>query len=405
MVRLPVSALEEPQPAWRRWCSALRAVEWAGLAFLAFVFARGGLGMLGGFRQFAGLRTVAVFCAFGAVAAAALIARLRRQRWPPEAEGFRRLWLALGAVALLPLLFALYAGLTGGTLRHEVPSLRLAQAIPVVANVALQVLGFGLPTILLWAAVGAHVQAHGSLDARRFVTEAGRAVLHDLREWAPLLLIFSGYAWMAALFRGHDVHDFDEQFAAIDRALFFGRDPLELLEQLISRPLSEWLALAYSAYAVLIPLVLGAVLLRGGDAAVREASFTVGISLLLAYVSYALLPVKGPVLSREFSVSLEIYAVAAVKEAMMDATRVTYDCFPSMHTCTTLLLSRLAWRHVRGLFWLTLPVVVSIPFACVYLRYHYVVDVLAGVALAAAMIAADVRWGPRLSPATPLRPA
>lgn len=392
MVRLPVSALEQGQPAWRRWRSALRAVEWAGLAFLCFVFARGGLDVFREFRQFAGLRTVAVFCAFGAVATVALIVRVARQPWPADTQIFRRLWLTLGAVALLPLGFALYAGLTGGTLRHEVPTLRLAQAIPVVANVVLQIVGFGLPTILLWAAVGAHVQVNGALDARQFLVGSARAVLHDLREWAPLLLILSGYAWMAALFRGHEIHDLDAQFAAADRALFFGRDPLDLLEHVISRPLSEWLAFAYSFYAVLFPLVLGGVLLRGKDAGVREASFTIGISLLVAYVSYSLLPVKGPVLSREFSVSLEIYAVAAVKEAMMDATRVTYDCFPSMHTCTTVLLARLAWRYVRGLFWFTLPVVVSIPFACVYLRYHYVVDVLAGLSLAAVMIAAERRW-------------
>ncbi len=382
----------------------MRAVEWAGLAFLLFVFLRGGLGVFREFHQFAGLRTVAVFCAFGTVATTALIVRISRQPWPDEAGAFRRVWLALGAVALLPLGFALWAGLTGGTLRHEVPSLRLAQAIPVVANVVLQIVGFGLPTIVLWAALGAHVQANGFLEARRFVIDSGRALLHDLREWAPLLLILSGYAWMAALFRGQEIQDLDTWFAALDRALFFGVDPLDLLERLISRPLSEWLAFAYSFFAVLFPLVLGAVLLLGKDQGVREASFTIGISLLIAYVSYALVPVKGPVLSREFSVSLEIYAVAAVKEAMMDATRVTYDCFPSMHTCTTVLLSRLAWRYARGLFWFTLPVVVSIPFACVYLRYHYVVDVLAGLLLAVAMIAAERRWlsGPRLAVSAPL---
>lgn len=70
----------------------------------------------------------------------------------------------------------------------------------------------------------------------------------------------------------------------------------------------------------------------------------------------------------------------------MDATRITYDCFPSMHTCCTVLLGWSAFRHVRPLFWWILPIVVSMPLACVYLRYHYVVDVLAGLALAAVMI-------------------
>jgi membrane-associated phospholipid phosphatase len=40
-----------------------------------------------------------------------------------------------------------------------------------------------------------------------------------------------------------------------------------------------------------------------------------------------------------------------------------------------------AFRHVRPLFWVLAPIVLSIPFACVYLRYHYVIDVIAGIAL------------------------
>ena len=47
--------------------------------------------------------------------------------------------------------------------------------------------------------------------------------------------------------------------------------------------------------------------------------------------------------------------------------------------------TQLRWRHARGLFWAMAPIALSIPFACVYLRYHYVVDVLAGIALAIAV--------------------
>jgi membrane-associated phospholipid phosphatase len=41
-----------------------------------------------------------------------------------------------------------------------------------------------------------------------------------------------------------------------------------------------------------------------------------------------------------------------------------------------------AYRHQRRLFWGILPMVVMTPIACVYLRYHYVVDTLAGALLA-----------------------
>jgi membrane-associated phospholipid phosphatase len=179
--------------------------------------------------------------------------------------------------------------------------------------------------------------------------------------------------------------------AAADRVLFLGRDPLDLLEGLISRPLSEWLAFAYSFYAVLYPLVFGAVFLFHGNETVRRATTPVGLALLGSYVSYSLIPVKGPLLSRTFTVSLDLYIIGPLKEAMMDVTRITFDCFPSMHTACTMIMAYLAWRYVRRLFWWIVPVVVSMPLACVYLRYHYVVDVLAGLAVAAVVIAVDRR--------------
>jgi membrane-associated phospholipid phosphatase len=47
---------------------------------------------------------------------------------------------------------------------------------------------------------------------------------------------------------------------------------------------------------------------------------------------------------------------------------------------------------VRKLFWAILPIVASMPFACVYLRYHYVIDVIAGLALAVVMIGVTTRF-------------
>ena len=100
---------------------------------------------------------------------------------------------------------------------------------------------------------------------------------------------------------------------------------------------------------------------------------------------------KGPSLARTFVVPLDLYYIGDIKQALMDNTRITYDCFPSMHTCCTVLLTWGAYRSARRLFWCILPMAVSMPFACIYLRYHYVADVLAGLLLAGAMIPAHQR--------------
>src|SRR5262249_26874542 len=41
-----------------------------------------------------------------------------------------------------------------------------------------------------------------------------------------------------------------------------------------------------------------------------------------------------------------------------------------------------AWRYLRGWFWVLLPFVAGLWLSTIYLRHHYVVDLLAGWALA-----------------------
>lgn len=363
----------------------VRPLEWGCAAFLLFVLIRVGPAVFLEWRELAGLRTVTVFFTLGMVGAILLARDFASLPWPVGTASMRRvLWLSL-PLTLAPFLLAAFIALTTRSLGEQLSHARPAQAIAVLATVFLRVVGFGLPTFLIWLAVGQQMKRLGRLDSRRLILEDGRKLLAALREWAPLLLVLSAYAWMDAVVGGKLGEERDLLMQSIDRAMFAGTDPLDLLARIIWPPLSEWLAFAYSFYAVLYPLVFGAILLFAGRAALRETSFLVGAALLLSYASYSLIPVKGPLLVRTFDVSLELYLIGPVKEALMDATRITWDCFPSMHTCCTLLLGYSAYRHVRRLFWWILPIVVSMPFACVYLRYHYVIDVLVGIVLAVVM--------------------
>jgi membrane-associated phospholipid phosphatase len=52
----------------------------------------------------------------------------------------------------------------------------------------------------------------------------------------------------------------------------------------------------------------------------------------------------------------------------------------------TLLVLYYARRFHRRTFWLLLPVGSALIFSTVYLRYHYVIDVIAGAAAAALVI-------------------
>jgi membrane-associated phospholipid phosphatase len=58
-----------------------------------------------------------------------------------------------------------------------------------------------------------------------------------------------------------------------------------------------------------------------------------------------------------------------------------FGAFPSLHCAVALLALLLAWKHLRWFFWIQLPFGVGLILGTVYLRHHWVVDILAGFVL------------------------
>jgi membrane-associated phospholipid phosphatase len=84
---------------------------------------------------------------------------------------------------------------------------------------------------------------------------------------------------------------------------------------------------------------------------------------------------------------------AKVYDMLVRLESTRRDCFPSLHTAITVIVTTFAYKYRRWMFWFFLPVNIGIIMATIYLRYHYVIDVFAGLALAAFCVWA----GPRLN--------
>ena len=244
--------------------------------------------------------------------------------------------------------------------------------------------GLGAAGLLPWLFVARAISTSGTFAPGRVFRDGARAFLSLAREWWPAGLALPLYSWMDDVI-GVPAHDFDALMRSLDTMLFMGLDPAVEIQRFEWRPLSEWLAFSYAFYGPFFPLALGAIYLRRGTLALREAVTALSCMFAVGFSLYMLVPVKGPALSQPLAMPVDLALLAEVKD-LMDVQRFTWDCFPSLHTAGALLLSWVCFRHARGLFWFTLPMVISTPFACVYLRYHYVVDVLAGAVLALAVM-------------------
>lgn len=220
--------------------------------------------------------------------------------------------------------------------------------------------------------------AASALSPLPFAREALRVLGGAARDWLALVLTI--YAYASTESSGALFADADDALKHVDRVLFFGHDPNLLLERVISPALSEWMAGCYVFYLFLFPIALGVVYAIDAPR-FRWFAFSVALTLALGYVGYSLVPARGPVFTTHFDVSLDLYYLQPVKEQLMDRMRVPRDCFPSLHTAASLTLLRGTYKSAPRLAVVLAPIVLTIPIACVYLRYHYVVDVLAGIAV------------------------
>lgn len=182
----------------------------------------------------------------------------------------------------------------------------------------------------------------------------------------------------------------DALLIAVDQAIF-GIHPTVWLERLISPALSALLQLAYISY-YFIPLSLGIVLIaRGRFGAFEEVLFGILLCFYLSYVGYLLFPAIGPrfTLSHLQTQGLQLSPFMETIQATLNALEKNKtDAFPSGHTAVALMSLYYAWKErEKKLFAVLLPVVTGLIFSTVYLRYHYVIDVLAGIALTGLTIA------------------
>lgn len=196
-------------------------------------------------------------------------------------------------------------------------------------------------------------------------------------------------------------HDVDTALIAIDYALigsWAGNHPTHILMNIMHPILTEYLQLTYMLFFFL-PMMQGVELVRSKrDRDVLYFAYTIGFGFFISYLLYYIAPAVGPrftlhafeQLSQEMPgvwltdfFRTVVNAGAGLKSnAPNPADIVHRDCMPSGHTMMTLVNIFLAFKYQSRLRWFFVVVGGSLIFATVYLRYHYVIDVLAGIVCA-----------------------
>lgn len=217
---------------------------------------------------------------------------------------------------------------------------------------------------------------------------ARKASITIFRDWYALVLLILIYLEHFTLIPLINPHDVDNLLIALDRFLFAGHDPTVLMERFTRPVFTEILQIVYTSYYFL-PAILCFWLYVRRDKSVFHASASAFlIGFYVSYVGYYLFPAIGPrfTLQHLQNMPLEgLFSFHFLRNLLDQMGGVTRDCVPSGHTLISVLTVLLARRYLKpyavtALIWMALLVI-----STVYLRYHYVVDVIAGIALAFAV--------------------
>jgi len=178
--------------------------------------------------------------------------------------------------------------------------------------------------------------------------------------------------------------DVDPLLIKIDFSIF-GVHPTIWVQQWVVPWFTDVMSLAYASY-YFIPVIFVLVLyLKNRGLGLFESVFILTFGYYISFIGYILFPAVGPryAMDHLYSVPLEGSLVTDLVRDVLNAIEHNKrDCMPSGHTQIVLMVLFLAYRYERNLFTIFLPIICALILSTVYLRYHYVVDIFAGVALA-----------------------
>ncbi len=273
-----------------------------------------------------------------------------------------------------------------------------------------------LTTVLLVVLWG-RMEQPGELLEGRIQVLGGMCILRWLYSFYPsrLTLCLRVTTQLALLSYWYpDTYEFnrlfpnlDHVFATWEQQLFGGQPAMWFGELCPSAWFSEAFNLGYFAYYPMIALVIFFYFLRRYSRYL-EASFVVLCSFFLYYLFYIFVPVAGPqfyfpAIGAEavaggvfpsvgdyFSYHTDIMPAPGDTDGLFyglvrgaqDAGERPTAAFPSSHIGISTILLILAFRTSRRLGWVLMPFFVLLCCATVYIRAHYAIDAVAGLASA-----------------------
>ncbi len=253
--------------------------------------------------------------------------------------------------------------------------------LAMIALFFLPAISYALPFIIRYVLYIFLILSVSALDGRwpefRFIT-----ILHT---FIPILIVLLVFNSLGDLIPGVRRHYFDDALIRIDHAIF-GFHPTIWMERFNNALLTGLLQIAYISY-YFMPISLATVLfVKKKHEDFDSAVFAIVLCFYLSYIGYLLVPAVGPRFTLDTLQTMDIKAgplISWIRQGLDGLEQNKTDAFPSGHTAIALVSLFYSWKcREKVLIRILVPAVSALIVSTVYLRYHYVIDVIAGFILA-----------------------
>lgn len=208
-----------------------------------------------------------------------------------------------------------------------------------------------------------------------------------VRSVFPLALI--AYWYPETYYMNENIFsNLDHLFVAADQWLFGCQPSLLFSSSCHQLWISELMHFGYISYYFVIAAAVFVPLMKGREF-MQQSAFLILCSFFIYYITFIILPVTGPQFyfsSPDNLLDVESGVFRNMLVTLQNLGEKPTGAFPSSHVGICIICMWIIFKHSRKIFYVLVPVALILICSTVYIKAHYLTDVIGGLISAPAYL-------------------
>lgn len=204
-------------------------------------------------------------------------------------------------------------------------------------------------------------------------------VFKTLRLFLPFLFLGPIYKETDYLNNLIFINDFDPFFSTIEYIIFGCQPSILFSIEFNNNFFAELMYFGYFSYYLMVIGVPLYLYFRVGKNIGEKFVFIIILSFIIYYIIFIILPVAGPqyYFKNDLSDLHTGYLFGHLISIIQSYGEGPTAAFPSSHVSIYLIIVWASFKHAKKLMLITIPIAFLLIMATVYIRAHYLIDVMA----------------------------